>query len=201
MSRSSKITAIVTGIAVVVSAVVVLQATGSPSSNSPEAGFARNMSEHHQQAVEMSLLVRDSTDDPEISVLAYDILNTQATQRGKMSGWLDIWGVPQTSTRPPMAWVSSGSQPQNRQDTPMAGMATKAEMQDLADATGAEAEKLSLELMLAHHRGGVDMAQAVLDRSDHPVVTRLAQTMVDGQQVEINYMQDLLKKYSGGSSR
>jgi uncharacterized protein (DUF305 family) len=201
MSRFAKVLTITTGIAVVAAALVVVQMTGSPDSSSPEAGFARDMGAHHQQAVEMSILVRESTDDPEVNTLAYDILNTQATQRGKMSGWLDVWGLPQTTTRSPMQWAGSSSQPMENTEGRMAGMATKAEMEDLADATGQQAERLYLELMLDHHIGGVDMAEAILNRSDHPVVTRLAQTMVDGQNVEIDYMRELLQDYPQASSR
>ncbi|NEE26328.1 DUF305 domain-containing protein, partial [Streptomyces sp. SID7982] len=53
-----------------------------PAADSADAGFARDMAVHHQQAVEMSFLVRDSTGDEEIRTLAYDIANTQANQRG-----------------------------------------------------------------------------------------------------------------------
>ena len=37
-----------------------------PSDQSPEAGFARDMSVHHAQAVELAFIVRDRTDDPEV---------------------------------------------------------------------------------------------------------------------------------------
>ncbi|MHC5908965.1 DUF305 domain-containing protein, partial [Streptomyces sp. S6] len=36
-----------------------------------DAGFARDMAVHHQQAVEMSYIVRDRTDDEEVRRLAY----------------------------------------------------------------------------------------------------------------------------------
>ena len=39
------------------------------------------------------------------------------------------------------------------------------------------------------------MAEGVIDRSDNEVVTRLAETMVNGQQAEIDYMNELLTNY------
>jgi uncharacterized protein (DUF305 family) len=168
----------------------------TPDTNSSEAGFARDMSTHHQQAVEMSLLIRNSSDDPAVTTLAYDILNTQATQRGMMRGWLQIWDVPQRQVGPPMQWMHShATSTEGSNNQPMAGMATPAEMDRLAELSGAAAEELFLELMIEHHIGGVEMAEAVLARSDHPVVTRLAQTMVSGQEVEISYMRELLSQY------
>jgi uncharacterized protein (DUF305 family) len=49
--------------------------------------------------------------------------------------------------------------------------------------------------MIRHHQGGVMMAEGVINRSDNETVTRLAQTMVDGQQAEIDYMNELLTTY------
>src|SRR5690348_8354022 len=49
---------------------------GGPRGDSADAGFARDMAAHHQQAVEMSFLVRDRTKDADVRRLAYDIANT-----------------------------------------------------------------------------------------------------------------------------
>ena len=48
-------------------------AAQTPEESSAEAGFARDMQVHHGQAVEMSLIIRERTDDPEIRLLALDI--------------------------------------------------------------------------------------------------------------------------------
>ncbi|GFH34961.1 DUF305 domain-containing protein [Streptomyces pacificus] len=77
-----------------------------PAGDSADAGFARDMAVHHQQAVEMSFIVRDRTGDEEVRRLAYDIANTQANQRGMMLGWLDLWGLPKVDPgSEPMAWM------------------------------------------------------------------------------------------------
>jgi uncharacterized protein (DUF305 family) len=48
--------------------------------------------------------------------------------------------------------------------------------------------------MIAHHRGGVAMAEAVLARTGHDRVRRLARTMVDGQRAEITLMNGMLRQ-------
>lgn len=85
-------------------------AARTPAADSADAGFARDMAIHHQQAVEMSFLVRDRTRDEEVRRLAYDIANTQANQRGMLLGWLDLWELPKTTPggRGPMAWMADG---------------------------------------------------------------------------------------------
>ncbi|MFK0253176.1 DUF305 domain-containing protein [Streptomyces sp. NPDC090445] len=81
----------------------------TPALYSPDAGFARDMAVHHQQAVEMSFIVRDRTQDEAVRSLAYDIANTQANQRGMLLGWLDLWGLPKVlAGEPPMSWMSTG---------------------------------------------------------------------------------------------
>ncbi|WP_069172563.1 DUF305 domain-containing protein [Streptomyces griseus] len=82
----------------------------TPTADSADAGFARDMAVHHQQAVEMSFVVRDRTRDEDVRRLAYDIANTQANQRGMLLGWLDLWELPKTAPagQGPMAWMSGG---------------------------------------------------------------------------------------------
>lgn len=173
-----------------------------PISNSPEAGFARDMSVHHQQAVAMSFIIRERTDNENIRAFAYDIINTQATQRGMMLGWLDLWGVQKTTTEKPMQWMDdisvAGEKQWQDNFTPgarMMGMATRSEMNALRVADGPTAERLYLELMIRHHQGGVLMARDIAKKSDNQTVTRLAQTMIDGQQAEIDFMQQRLRAY------
>ena len=171
--------------------------------NEAEVGFAQDMSVHHQQAIEMSFLIRERTGNQAIRGFAFDIINTQANQRGMMLGWLDLWQQPLSTTKTPMMWMmddmSSMDHSQMTKDFTlgayMPGMATKAEMDQLTTLEDSEAEKLFLELMIRHHQGGVMMAEGVINRSDNEPVTRLAQTMVDGQQAEIDYMNELLTTY------
>lgn len=172
------------------------EAPASPVSRSADAGFARDMSVHHQQAVEMSFIVRDRTEDEEVRRLAYDIANTQANQRGMMLGWLDMWGLPKVeSGTEPMSWMGMGGHGDTGplDGALMPGMATKTELDRLRKASGREAEVLYLQLMTDHHKGGVHMAQGCVDRCSVDVERNLAQGMVDAQESEIALMADLLK--------
>lgn len=154
----------------------------APGDDSVEAGFARDMSTHHAQAVEMALLIRDRTTDPLIAGLALDILLTQQGQIGRMSGWLDVWGLPATGSERPMAWM--GHEVEGR----MPGMASAAEIARLAELDGVEAEREFFRLMIRHHEAALPMAQALLERSDDEVVRRLATSILSSQQAEIEIM-------------
>ncbi|GHH94911.1 DUF305 domain-containing protein [Streptomyces capillispiralis] len=166
-----------------------------PSAASADAGFARDMAVHHQQAVEMSYVVRDRTDDEEVRRLAYDIAQTQANQRGMLLGWLDLWELPKVSAEPPMTWMDMGGAAGSGEDGAlMPGMATNAEMKRLASLGGERAEVFYLQLMTDHHRGGVHMAQACVRACEVGVEKRLARGMVEGQESEIRLMAGMLRE-------
>ncbi|MFE5759071.1 DUF305 domain-containing protein [Streptomyces massasporeus] len=166
----------------------------TPSAESADAGFARDMAVHHQQAVEMSYIVRDRTDDEEVRRLAYDIAQTQANQRGMMLGWLDLWGLPKVSSEPPMTWMDMGGMASGKDGALMPGMATNSEMKKLGELDGKQAEVFYLQLMTDHHKGGIHMAEGCVAKCQVGVEKRLAQGMVDAQQSEISLMADMLKK-------
>ncbi|MEU6236882.1 DUF305 domain-containing protein [Kitasatospora sp. NPDC047058] len=166
----------------------------APADDSPEAGFARDMATHHQQAVDLSFIVRDRTADEPVRTLAFDIINTQANQRGMMMGWLDQWGLPQHSPAKPMVWMRMNHTYEAHDGSLMPGMATNAQLAKLRSLGGREAEVYYLQLMLEHHKGGVEMAQGYVDLAKNETEKRLAQSMVVGQTSEIQLITDMLKE-------
>ncbi|MFZ3497274.1 DUF305 domain-containing protein [Streptomyces sp. 5.8] len=183
-------------------------ASRTPGLYSADAGFARDMAVHHQQAVEMSFIVRDRTQDEPVRSLAYDVANTQANQRGMLLGWLDMWGLPKTvADEPPMSWMGAdgedhgmaghamgGAGVATKPGALMPGMATKEELAQLGSAEGRDAEVLYLRLMTDHHKGGVAMAEGCAAQCGNPSERALAQGMVDAQQAELQLMADMLKQ-------
>ncbi|WP_241983503.1 DUF305 domain-containing protein [Cryobacterium tagatosivorans] len=175
-------------------------ADAPPSGTSAEAGFARDMQVHHNQGVQLALVVRDRTDDPAVRLLAYDIATTQAQQSGQLFGWLTQWGLPQAGREPAMMWMTRpgrsgeehGHSAAAGEGLAMPGLATDAQIAELTAASGVEAERIFLTLMIAHHEGAVEMAEGVLDRSDNRPVRSFAQAVVTSQVAEIELMTSML---------
>lgn len=185
----------------------------SPGDDSAEAGFARDMSEHHAQAVAMSLTTLEASDNPRVTTLAYDIATTQSNQVGQMEAWLRFWDLPMARPGDRMEWMAgidgahaemgmdgdtgdlagTGGEPGSPGYRPMPGMATQTELDELAAAEGEAADVLYLQLMVTHHVAGVEMAEAVLEVSGAEEVTRLAEAMVNGQRSEIELMVMMLE--------
>ncbi|BDZ65252.1 DUF305 domain-containing protein [Agromyces mangrovi Wang et al. 2018] len=215
--RLGRVGALVVGALVVVALVAVAFALGristlgqaDPTTVSAEAGFARDMQVHHLQGVDLALIIRDTSDDPDMERLAYDMATVQAQQAGQMYGWLEEWGLPQAGSEPQMTWMTrpalagaEGEHADHDASThtpgdPMPGLATFDQVETLRAAEGVEAERIFLTLMIRHHEGALEMSEALLARSTHPVVTSLAQAILDSQAAEIDLMTRLLDDRGG----
>jgi uncharacterized protein (DUF305 family) len=183
--------------------------TSTPSTDSAEAGFSRDMQVHHAQAIAMAMEIYRKTEDEELRVLSYDIATGQAGQRGEMFDWLVQWGLPQAGG-PMMAWMSSsdeshghggaepGAELTDDEAREAMGMATDADLSALADASGQEADCLFLELMIRHHEGAVPMAAAVIELGSEPRVLRVAESIRAGQTAEIEAMQAMQERLGCG---
>lgn len=171
------------------------------SDSGPDAGFARDMQAHHAQAVEMALLIRDKSANPEIRAIAYDIATTQQHQNGQMFAWLQDWELSQARSGPPMAWMKtpagghgSGAPhgaPDSSTETAMEGMASPEQMQALRQSSGMEAERLFTDLMIRHHQGGIAMATAAAKLAETSRVRDFATRIVEAQTAEITALQEL----------
>ncbi|MGY4859255.1 DUF305 domain-containing protein [Cryobacterium sp. AP23] len=176
-------------------------ANPTPTSTSAEAGFARDMQVHHLQGVELAMLIRDRTDDPDVRLLGYDIATTQSQQAGQLYGWLTEWDLSQAGPEPSMTWMSRPG----RSDTghahtdgahtpgePMPGLATPEQIAELTAASGVDAERQFLTLMIAHHLGAVEMAEAVADRASNTSILGFANSVIISQNAEITLMESML---------
>ncbi|PWR12951.1 DUF305 domain-containing protein [Micromonospora acroterricola] len=165
-----------------------------PGDTSVEAGFARDMTTHHSQAVEMSLTAYRSATLPDVRQMAVDIATGQQGEIGAMQTWLREWELSPTGSQPPMSWMSDGAAVK---DGLMPGMATPQEMAALRDARGIEVDRQFLTLMINHHLGGIHMIDAVLGETDNAEVLRVARTMKATQQSELNNLRQLQAQAKG----
>jgi uncharacterized protein (DUF305 family) len=161
---------------------------------SVDAGFARDMSAHHEQAVTMAGYERDNTTNPSLKLLAFDIETSQESQIGEMQGWLDIWGLSRSSPIPQMAWMTGHSL---ESDGLMPGMATPAQINELETLHGSALDVRFLQLMIVHHEGGLSMETYAAQNATQPYVRNLAAKMVQNQSAEIISMEQLLRELGG----
>lgn len=169
----------------------LVQAWSTPDDGSAEAGFARDMSAHHAQAVEMALIAWQRASQPETRTMAYATVTAQQAQIGVMRTWLAQWHLSPTRSAAPMAWIPGGARMLGA-DGRMPGMASAGELAALQAAQGKQVDVLYCQLMIRHHLGGVHMIDAVLARSHRPEVRDLAENMKTSQQADVTTMQRML---------
>lgn len=171
-----------------------------PTAESVDAGFARDMSLHHRQAVLMAGLARDRSTDPQVAVIAYDIETVQLAQVGQMQGWLALWGLSQSSGEP-MSWMAGhdhgGMDMSGLPGGLMPGMADAEELDELRAAEGADFDTLFLQLMIRHHQGGTAMANYAAEHAAVGALQTLARAMAESQAAEIDTLTDMLADRGG----
>ena len=167
--------------------------------NDADVEFATDMIQHHAQALAMVDLTMGRDLDPEVQALAEDIRAAQAPEIESMSDWLQEWGeeVPETVRDHANAGHDMDDMDEMEghdmgDDSAMPGMMSAEDMAALADAGDGEFQDLWLEMMIEHHEGAVQMAEAEQADGQHEPAVELAGEIVESQTAEIEAMQGLL---------
>jgi uncharacterized protein (DUF305 family) len=111
--------------------------------------FMQGMIGHHQQAIEMTNLLKTRTASEDMKKLALRIDVSQADEINMMKRWLEVRGQEIPSEH---AMHMHGA-------TLMPGMLTPEEMEKLAAAKGVDFDRLFLEGMIKHHGGAISMVK------------------------------------------
>ncbi|MGY1829951.1 DUF305 domain-containing protein [Geodermatophilus sp. SYSU D01180] len=174
----------------------------TPTADSVDAGFSRDMAVHHRQGVEMANLALERSTDPEIRQIAFDISSTQTNQAGQMEGWLALWGLPRSGGEH-MAWMGGEHAGHDMSATSgsggalMPGMATEDELAALRSLSGTAFDVEFLRLMIRHHQGGFDMAQYAAGNATELAVRTLARSIAETQTAEVTTMVGMLTARGG----
>lgn len=157
-------------------------ASASAEYNDADVTFTQGMIVHHQGALEMAQLAEGRAQDQRVLGLAGRIEAAQQPEIDTMTGWLDDWGQAEAADMSGMDH-SSGSMD-------MGGM--EMDTSGLEAASGAEFDRMFLEMMTEHHQGAVDMANTEVEDGQNEDAIALARKIVTDQTAEIQEMQDIL---------
>lgn len=161
--------------------------------NDVDTGFLQDMRIHHEQAVTMSVVYRSlaatGTDlNDALQTLALEIQTHQSAETGRMVQLLRIFGAAETNESDRvMGWMGHAMAMDE-----MPGLASDAELDSLYRARGTEADRIFAELMLAHHEGGIHMAEFAAENARNPEVRALAESMVKAQTGEVAELERVL---------
>ncbi|WP_431956779.1 DUF305 domain-containing protein [Nocardia lijiangensis] len=142
--------------------------------------FLQMMYPHHAQAVDMAKMVPGHTQNPQLLALAAEVEKAQAPEMEQISALLQSFGKPAPT-------AGSGHEGHG-----MPGMMSAEQMLALEAASGAEFDRMWLEMMIEHHAGAIDMAKTELAEGVNPDAQALARAVIAAQEAEIATMRTML---------
>ena len=161
-------------------------AIADSSYTSADVHFMQGMILHHHQALLMSRLASDRTNNENVLDLAGRIDVSQDDEIMLMQDWLKE----RSEMVPDPADHHSGHMSHD-----MVGMATAEQMTNLANSKSIDFDELFLSLMITHHDGAIKMVKELRDQPGSaydPLLNELVSDVANDQAVEIERMNELL---------
>ena len=170
--------------------------TSATEHNDADVAFASGMLQHHAQALSMVDLTLERPLDPDVTELAEQVRAAQAPEIETFTDWLTEWDeeIPETMRDHSNAGHDMGDMGDSMEgmDTDMPGMMSAEDMNGLQDAPDDEFQTVWLEMMVEHHKGAVEMAQAQTEDGQYQPAIDLAEDIIASQTAEIETMEGLL---------
>ena len=161
--------------------VTVADGTKAVTFKDGDVTFARGMIPHHEQAIEMADMALDPNAGASaaIKAIATKIKAGQDPEIKQMTALLTSWGKPV-----PMEMAGHDM-------AAMDGMMSSKDMTSLGTLKGAAFDKTWATMMIAHHKGAINLAETVKTAGSDPDIQKLATNVITAQQAEIAQLQPL----------
>jgi len=151
--------------------------------------FIDAMIPHHQGAVDMANVAQEKSKRPEIKKLAEEIIFSQDQEIAQLKQWRTAWYPGASST--PVAYDAKTGKTVPMPHQQMQGMMMNMDL----GAADADFDLRFINAMIPHHESAITMAQDALSKSKRPEIKKLAQSIIDSQQAEINQMKQWRKTW------
>ena len=152
--------------------------------------FLQGMIVHHEQAIIMSEMANERTNNKIILDLAKRIDVSQKDEINFMESWLKQRNEYADSSHSDHHMHESHHMHMN-----MAGMATPKQLNDLSNSKSTDFDRLFLQLMITHHDGALEMVEELKKYPGNaydPILNEFVSDLVNDQGVEIERMNGIL---------
>ena len=156
-----------------------------------DVDFLKGMITHHQQAILMSELAEERTNNKTILDLADRINISQEDEIDFMGNWLESRGENKN--------LSLSEHMPEHKHMKMAGMASNEELKELRDSKSTSFDKLFLKLMINHHDGALEMVRTLKEfpgNSFDSALDEFISELINDQGVEIERMNGIFVNLS-----
>ena len=155
---------------------------------SADVEFLQGMIVHHEQAIVMSNMADERTNNKTIIDLAKRIDVSQEDEINFMESWLKQRNE-----------YMDKMQDKHHMHMGMVGMATPKQLNDLRNSNSTDFDRLFLQLMITHHDGALEMVEELKKYPGNaydPVLNEFVSDLVNDQGVEIERMNGILVSLS-----
>ena len=145
--------------------------------------FLQGMIIHHKQAILMSKLAKNRTNNKTILDLADRIDFSQADEIDFMEAWLESINK-----------LQSESKENHHLHIKMSGMASETQLKKLKSSIATDFDRLFLQLMIAHHDGALEMVDDLKKypgSAYDPLLNEFVSDLVNDQAIEIERMNSI----------
>ena len=152
--------------------------------------FLQGMIVHHEQAIIMSEMANERTNNKTILDLAKRIDVSQKDEINFMESWLKQRNEYADNSHSDHHMHESHHMHMN-----MVGMATPKQLNDLSNSKSTDFDRLFLQLMITHHDGALEMVEELKKYPGNaydPILNEFVSDLVNDQGVEIERMNGIL---------
>ena len=156
-----------------------------------DVDFLQGMIVHHQQAILMSELAAERTNNQTVLDLADRIDISQEDEIDFMENWLESRGENKN--------LAGHKHMPEQKHMKMAGMASSDELKELRESKSTSFDKLFLKLMINHHDGALEMVKTLKEfpgNSYDSSLDEFISELINDQGVEIERMNGILVNLS-----
>lgn len=146
-----------------------------------DVDFANRMIDHHQGAIDMSEIELKSGSDSQMKGMAQKIITAQQAEIAKLRNF--VQAHPPTNAQQQQMQQSMHNEPMQMMHNQMKAV-----------PMGSNVDQGFANMMMAHHRGAITMAQEEIAKGQHTEIKQMAQQMINDQQREIAEFQAWLDK-------
>jgi uncharacterized protein (DUF305 family) len=141
----------------------------APNGEYSDAAFVDSMVPHHEGAVEMAQVALENAEHEEIRTLAQDIVSAQRAE-------IELFGEIREEL--------GGEPAMEMSQEDMEGMMGNMDAGELANQR--PFDRAFIDAMIPHHESAIAMANVALQESEDPEILRIAEDIVNAQELEIS---------------
>jgi uncharacterized protein (DUF305 family) len=159
-------------------------ASGDPELSDVDAGFLSDMHTHHSGALTLAFAYLSPDNDTTIGHIGREVVVDQSIEMNFMTTRLaegsddEVDAIVEDDVA--MEWMGDPVTPAE-----MPGLATAAEIEELGELRGLDADEMFSRLIIEHHVAGIEMARFAAKRGSDDVTRSAARSMARAQTREV----------------